>query len=160
MSAPENPGIRPLVTHQSKRVDFRTTVEPDGPFSWHTRLIVSILSSSDTSPAGYAFVQRLTANPCKTINLSAQFAVFRIPDYENRIYLYEPGMYGSFNFPVYYGTGQKVTLVVTLKALKRMTLTASSSVITYHDRQSISSGNDLLDGNKKWEVGIQTRIKL
>ena len=89
---------------------------------------------------------------------TCQFVVFNVVDWDNRIYLYESGLYYSFNFPAYYGTGQKITSVVTLKTSNRITLAGKVSAITYNDRRGTGSGNDLIPGNKKWEVEMQMRL--
>ena len=154
----EGPGIRPLGHNHVTKMDFRTTFDPHETFSWHSRFVVTLLTGKKPSGAGWAFIQRLGPVSLKFLNFTSQFVVFHVPEYENRIYLYEPGMYYGFNFPMYYGIGQKVTSMVTLRAGKRISLSGRASVISYHDRENIGSGYDQLTGRKKWEMGLQLRI--
>ena len=54
--------------------------------------------------------------------------VYHVPSWDNRIYLYEPGLFQQFSFPVLSGTGNKITLVTSVKAGKRLTLEARGSI--------------------------------
>jgi hypothetical protein len=125
---------------------------------WQSRIIVSFLSGKSNLITGYAAVHQVGMNLMQYLKCSFQFVVFCVADWDNRIYLYEPGLYYSFNFPVYYGRGQKISSVVSLKTGSRVTLAGKVSMITYNDRNETGSGNDLIEGNKKWEFEMQLRL--
>jgi len=151
-------GPRSLRSTEITRLDFRFSHDPALLLKWQSRIIFSLLSGKSNLIPGYAAVQQVSMNLLKYLKCTFQFVVFYVPDWDNRIYLYEPGLYYSFNFPVYYGTGQKITSVVSLKAGNRITLAGRVSVITYNDRKETGSGNDLIPGNKKWELEMQLRL--
>ena len=153
-------GLRPLKNSEVTRLDFRLIYDPELLLKWQSRLVVSLLSGESKPTPGYAAVQQLSIHLRQSLTCTFQFVVFNVTDWDNRIYLYEPGLYYSFNFPVYYGTGQKVTSVISLKTGRRMTLAVKASMITYHDRRETGSGNDLIPDNKKVEVGVQLRLSL
>jgi len=73
--------------------------------------------------------------------------LFQVAEWENRIYLYEPGLYYSFSFPAFYGQGQKTTLLLTLKPLRRITLSAKISGVTNRNIPH-------------WESALQLRVNL
>ena len=153
-------GLRSIKNSEVTRLDLRFIYDPELLLKLQSRLVVSLLSGENKPIPGYAAVQQLSIHHRPYLSCTFQFVVFNVTDWDNRIYLYEPGLYYSFNFPVYYGTGQKVTSVVSLKTGRRMTLAMKASMITYHDRRETGSGNDLIPDNKKLEVGVQLRLSL
>ncbi|MFH0757615.1 MAG: helix-hairpin-helix domain-containing protein [Bacteroidota bacterium] len=155
----ELPGLRPLVSHTLSRIDGRLVVQSTAKFQWQTRLVTTF-DQEGKSIHAYAAILQARIHPLKNMNFAIQFVVFDVPSWDHRIYLYEPGLYHQFNFPVYYGNGQKVSLLLSMKAFRWITVEGKFSGIVYRDRSQIGSGNDLLEGNRKVEIGIQIRLKL
>jgi len=151
-------GIRPLRESSLTRMDLRFQHKDGNTFEWQSRLVFSFLSRNQAHKPAYAFLQeaRLQLTPLLTGRI--QCVLFHVEDWENRIYLHEPGFYYSFNFPAYYGKGQKTTVLITLKALKAFVISCKVSGISYRNRKTLGSGNDLIRGNKRWETGLQIRI--
>ncbi len=156
----DNTGIRSTHASNLTRMDLRFIHNPTSGLQWQSRVVVSLLSESRQAIPGYAAVQQAGINALKKLKCTLQFVVFNVTDWDNRIYLYEPGLYYSFNFPVYYGKGQKISVVVSLKSGRKLTIAGKVSVITYHDRDHTGSSNDMIPGNKKWETGLQLRLNL
>jgi hypothetical protein len=73
--------------------------------------------------------------------------MFHVPLWDNRICLYEPGLYQQFRFPVYSGTGNKFTMLTLMKATKRLSLEGMCSVIKKN-------------GLEIWEAGFQLRLNI
>jgi len=151
-------GIRPLKETRVNRFDCRLIHENDGPIKWQSRLVLSFLSTTQKPVPAYAALQGVTFQATPYFRCTVQFVLFQVKDWENRIYLHEPGFYYSFSFPCYYGRGQKTTLLLTLKAIRGITLSAKISRISYPYRDGLGSGNDLVNGNKKWETAVQLRL--
>ncbi len=151
-------GYRPLVQHILSRMDGRLIFQASKKIQWQTRLVASWLAP-DRSIQAYAALLQIRIHPLNSIRLITQFVVFDIPVWTHRIYMYEPGLYHQFSFPALYGKGQKLNLVLSLKPCTRLRLEGKLSRIVYHDRNQIGSGNDLLEGSKKSEIGIQLRLK-
>lgn len=152
-------GIRPLAQNQLSRVDGRLDLQPAGMFHWQSRLVATFVSGNQPVP-GYAALQQARMNLHDRLKCTIQFVVFNIPHWDNRIYLYEPGLYHHFNFPVYSGRGQKLTAVISLKPCKRVILEGKVSGITYHDRDQLGSGHDMVEGSGKIGAGLQVRLNL
>ena len=121
-------------------------------FSWHQR-------SSPYSP-DYALAQKITLSLPRMLRGVLQVAVFHVTTWENRIYLYEPGLLYSFNFPVCYGAGEMITGILSVSTGKRTTLSGKLTATIYHDRKAMGTGTEIREGNRKWEVGLQFRLKL
>ncbi|MEA3460348.1 MAG: helix-hairpin-helix domain-containing protein [Bacteroidota bacterium] len=139
-------GIRPLQDNRVNRLDGQLIYNHHDRFKWLSRLVIGYYSQKEEPVPAYAAVQQLTLGISTYLRASAQFVLFHVSDWENRIYLYEPGFYYSFNFPVYYGTGQKTTFLITLKPTSGISLSTKLSV-------RVNSGN------KKWNAGLQLRLR-
>ena len=152
----DQPGIRSMLHHNLTRFDIRLAYHINSLLIWQTRLIASFIHDHETG-FGYTALQQIKIKPGTRYNCTLQCVVFHVDRWENRIYVYEPGLYHQFNFPVYYGQGQKASLVISIKPFNRFTVEGKGSVIRYYDRNEIGSGNDLLNGSRKYQAGIQLR---
>ena len=143
----ENTGIRPIQDSRITRLDGRLIYFQGDLFNWQSRLVISFYSQQRDRFPGYAALHQITLGSSGKLKATVQVVLFQVADWENRIYLYEPGLYYSFNFPVFYGQGQKTTLLLTLKPLHRITLSAKISEITNRN-------------NPHWESALQLRVNL
>jgi hypothetical protein len=139
--------IRPLQDSRQSRLDGQLIYNHSDQFRWQSRLVIGYYSEKQSSSPAYAAVQQVTLATPRILKVTTQFVLFHVSDWENRIYLYEPGFYYSFNFPAYYGTGQKTTLLLTLKPVKGVSVSAKISGIINR-------------GKRKWECGVQLRLSL
>jgi hypothetical protein len=146
-TTPENEisPVRPLLNSRVDRFDCQLIHKLDDRFRWMSRLVIGYYSQMQYSSTGYAAVQQLTLNS-KHIKIVGQFVLFHVDEWANRIYLYEPGFYYSFSFPVYYGSGQKTSLLLTFKPMKGLSVSTRISTV-------------IKEGNQSWDTGIQIRIK-
>jgi len=143
--ADENYRVRPLQDHRVNRLDGQLVYNHQDLFKWQSRLVIGYSSKQPGSAPAYAAVQQLTLSNSRHLKVSAQLVLFHVSEWENRIYLYEPGFFYSFNFPVYYGNGQRTTLLFTYKPTSGITISSKLTVMTK-------------TGNKKWDVGVQLRL--
>ena len=154
----ESSGVRPLKESRVSRLDGRLVYQLGPSLTWQSRLIISLLSDRSESDPAYAVLEEASIQATPYLRGTLQFVVFQVQDWENRIYLHEPSFYYSFSYPSYYGSGQKTTLLLSLKAIKGISLSLRISGIRYYDRKESGSGKDLVEGNKLWETGVQLRV--
>ncbi|MDF1576406.1 MAG: helix-hairpin-helix domain-containing protein [Bacteroidales bacterium] len=139
--------LRPLIDSRVSRMDGQIKYKYLDHFQWQSRLVISRYSQQKQALPGYAVMQQVMLCPSPNLKLVMQFVQFRINDWENRIYLYEPGFYYSFSFPSYYGKGQKTTFLLTIKPAPRISISAKISAVTNMDL-------------RKWEASLQWQLKL
>jgi len=151
-------GVRPLKESRLNRFDVRLIHTSSKHLSWQSRWLFSILSPSKKPIPAFAAMLQAQIHATAHLQGSIQFVLFQVEDWENRIYLHEPAFYYNFSFPCYYGKGQKSTLLLTFKDIKKITLSAKISGIYYYDRMESGSGLDLVDGNRIWETALQLRL--
>ncbi len=139
--------IRPLQDSRHSRFDGQLIYNHSDQFRWQSRLVIGYFSGKQSSSPAYAAVQQVTLATPRILKVTTQFVLFHVSDWENRIYLYEPGFYYSFNFPAYYGTGQKTTLLLTIKPVKGVSI-------------AVKISGKINRGKRKWECGVQLRLSL
>lgn len=143
----ENYRVRPLEDHRVNRLDGQLVYNHQDLFKWQSRLVIGYSSRQPGTAPAYAAVQLLTLSNSRHLKMSGQFVLFHVSEWENRIYLYEPGFFYSFNFPVYYGNGQRTTLLFTYKPTSGITVSSKLALMTKN-------------GNTLWDVGVQLRLNL
>ena len=142
----DHPGIRPLISKQNLRIDGRIVYMPQPWFTWQSRLDISF-TPGKAEGVGHTALQQLTVRIKERLKCTARLVLYNVPSWNHRIYLHEPGLYQQFKFPVYSGTGNKISILTSLKATKRINLEARFSLDRERER-------------KRWDAEMQLRLKL
>lgn len=156
--ASETAGPAALLSTNLTRLDGRIILFPEGKMKLMTRMVLNFCPRIQTQTAG-AFVQQANLQVMRSLKLKLQFVVFRIPSWEQRIYIHEPGLYQQFSFPVYAGAGQKSMLACQWETRRWLTVEGKISCLSYSDRQNIGSGPDQVSGHRKIRLELQIRLK-
>ncbi len=143
-SSTEQPGIRPLANIQNNRIDGSVVYGPVPWLTWQSRLVISYTPGNHAG-YGHAALQQVTVRLKKRLKCTTQLVMYHVPSWDNRIYLYEPGLYQQFRFPVYSGTGNKISMVTSVKPGKGITLEVRGSVIRESEME-------------RWEADMQLRL--
>ena len=96
----------------------------------------------------------------KPFSLAFRYAIFDTDDYDSRVYAYENDVLYSFSVPALSGKGMRVYLLGKWKPFKSLTLYARIGSIIYTDRDEISSGLTLIEGNHKTDLKVEAVLKL
>lgn len=96
----------------------------------------------------------------KPYSLTFRYALFDTDDYDSRVYAYENDILYSFSVPALYGKGMRVYLLGKWKPLNNLTLYARIGSLIYIDRDEISSGLTLIEGNHKTDLKVEVVWKL
>lgn len=104
--------------------------------------------------------QQVQLVPREGIRITYRYLIFDVPNWENRIYTYEPGVRYSFLFPAWYGKGSRNVLVVSAKVSRRITLRCKYGWTSYAHRWSSGTGNDLRKGNCLFDAALQLQADL
>lgn len=90
----------------------------------------------------------------KVFNTNLRLVLFDIPDYNNRIYCYDPGLLYQINSSAYYGQGARIIYIAKYQPIPRLWLQASLSHTFYTDRNHIGSTHDLIQGCRKSAIQV------
>jgi hypothetical protein len=94
------------------------------------------------------------------LKIVGRYALFNTDDYEGRLYFYENDVLYASSMPAYYGKGSRCFILFKYTPFDWLDTWLRFSLTTYTDRNTISSGNDEIQGNKLPELKTQIRIKL
>lgn len=97
---------------------------------------------------------------------SLLLAWFNTQDYDSRLYIYEPGLYQSFNWSMIYGRGERAAATVRWQSPAsfgrrrlRWHWQAKVGLTHYDDRDAISSGPLLIRSPWKADVSLLARVQ-
>ena len=96
----------------------------------------------------------------RPFSLTFRYAIFDTDDYDARVYAYENDVLYSFSVPALYGKGMRVYLLGKWKPFSNLTLYARLGSTIYSDRDEISSGLTLIEGNHKTDLKVEAIWKL
>jgi len=96
----------------------------------------------------------------KPFSLTFRYAIFDTDDYDSRVYAYENDVLYSFSVPALYGKGMRMYLLGKWQPFKSLTLYARIGSTIYTDRDEISSGLTLIEGNHKTDLKVEVVWKL
>ena len=86
-------------------------------------------------------------------------AWFKTDSYDSRLYQYEPSLLYTFSMPSFYGKGARFAFKAQYEYKKRLMLQAKWGCTRYADRDKIGTGTEEIQGNKKFDLQIQLRVK-
>ena len=92
--------------------------------------------------------------------LDLRYTLFDVDNYSQRVYAYESSLPYTFSIPAHFNTGSRSYCRMRYKGFKKCDIWLYYGVWKYTDLQSISSGNNLIESNRKREVGINLRYRL
>lgn len=84
---------------------------------------------------------------------------FKTDNYDARIYQYEPGLLYSFSMFSAYGKGVRCALKGQYEYKNRLMLQVKWGCTRYADRNKIGTGTEEIQGNKKFDLQMQARLK-
>lgn len=123
---------------------------------------MNLFSSEDPLTSGWFLFQDFGVNLWKEkVNMDLRYALFFTPNWNNRIYVYEKDLYQNFSFPVFSGSGQRFFLLTSIKLNERNKIWIKYANTLFSDqRESIGSGNEVIEGNSKSDFKIEYQLKL
>ncbi len=123
--------------------------------------ITTVDRASSAHETGFLLYQDLLIRPKKwPVDFSMRYAFFDTDTYDTRLYAFESNALYVFSVPAYFYKGTRAYLMVRYSFLRRFDIWARYAVNLYTDRDSLGSGAEQINGNKKSEITLQLRMKL
>ncbi|MCE6989167.1 helix-hairpin-helix domain-containing protein [Dyadobacter sp. CY323] len=147
--------ISPLVKSAKRTTMFNFEYEVPLRFSIRTRFQYGESAIKNLSKSkGFTVLQDITWHFSK-VELSARLAWFKTDDYDSRQYVYEKDMLYAFSIPAYSDVGTRHYLMMRYAFSKKIKLWLRWSQTRYKDLDTISSGLNEINGNKRSEMKAQ-----
>ena len=92
-------------------------------------------------------------------NFTARHGLFETDHYDNRQYVYENDAWSSYSLPAYAGVGVRNYALIEYKIHNNLTLWLRYARTRLLNANQIGSGQDVIEGNTKNDVKLQTRFR-
>lgn len=89
-----------------------------------------------------------------------RYALFDTETYDARVYAYENDLLYVFSIPSYFNRGMRAYLMFKLDLGRKVDFWFKWAVWSYQDRDSISSGLEEIDGNRRTDIRLQLKVRL
>jgi len=114
--------------------------------------------NSDVSEKGFlGFIDFLYKPMLSPMAAALRLQYFETNSYNSRLYAYENDVLYSYSIPVFYGKGFRYYLNLNYDINKQISCWLRWAQYIYKDRNSIGTGLDQIQGNKKSELKFQIR---
>lgn len=119
------------------------------------------LNMATTKEPGFGFSQLVQGKMLKEDALRIAFmsGYFHAPDYMNRIYIYEPGLWNSSSSTSFYGHGIRLATTIRYTFPKSHWMIEAKYALTHMlDRESMSSGLQEILSPTRQDISVQVRM--
>ncbi|MBX2842357.1 MAG: helix-hairpin-helix domain-containing protein [Flammeovirgaceae bacterium] len=107
---------------------------------------------------GYALIQDINFK-WRKFKLGTRFAIFDA-GYDNRQYVYEKDVLGSFSIPAYFGTGARNYYLLSVKATRKIDFWFKYAYSIFQNTKTIGNNLEQIEGKIKSELKFQIRYKI
>ena len=91
------------------------------------------------------------------LQANVRIAYFDTQGYNARFYAYESDVLYASSFPMYYDRGIRSYLNIRWRISRQLDLWTRYALTSYFDRETVGSGLDEIEGNKRSEIKMQIR---
>lgn len=125
-----------------------------------TRLEKSIFNSATNAQQGHLFFADVNYKSQKRWQLAQRLTWFETDGFASRIYAVEHDVLYQYSIPFFQHHGWRYYAVLQLQPKKKFTCWVKYGHTLFSNQKSISSGNELINGNRLRDIRIQVRYIL
>lgn len=147
--------IEPYRHHKAR---YRLSWTP-GAWMLRTTADYNCFAQRSFEPQEGFLVSQMAGYKAGRWDVQVQGAYFHTDSYDARVYSYEKGLLHTFYTPSFYGEGFRYSAHLRYDSGKHWTVLLKWGETIYGNRESISSGDDLIRSNRKGDLQMQVRLK-
>jgi hypothetical protein len=95
----------------------------------------------------------------KPLSANMRLQYFETDNFDSRIYAFENDVLYSFSIPAFFDKGYKYYMNLNYDFSKKLSLWLRWAQLIYKDRDTVGSGLDEIQGNKRTDVRLQVLVK-
>ncbi|MDR9365976.1 MAG: helix-hairpin-helix domain-containing protein [Balneolaceae bacterium] len=146
--------------------DIRSSIRYQAEYQVHPKvrlrtrfdLAKSTPPNSDTS-WGYLVFQDIRYYLSDRFQIDARVTMFETEGYDSRVYQFENDLLYVLSNTMLFDQGQRMYILFNYEPTNWLELWMKLSTTTYEDRQTISSGLNEIQGDRRSDFGIQARVR-
>lgn len=128
--------------------------------SLRTRFETSIFNNATDAQQGYLFFADVNYKSDKRWQLAQRLTWFETDGFASRIYAVEHDVLYQYSIPFFQHHGWRYYAVIQKQFAKKYTIWLKYGQTVFANQQTISSGNEQINGNRLREVRVQLRMVL
>ncbi|MBC7913474.1 MAG: hypothetical protein H7Y07_05055, partial [Pyrinomonadaceae bacterium] len=145
------------VKKQNYRLELSYKISDD--FQLRNRVELTQYKKANATESGNMVFQDLIYSPLKSaFTANLRFALFDTPGFNSRIYAFENDVLYSYSMPAYQNKGMRFYVNGRYQVNKSTDICFRYAITSYTDLNSIGSGLDKIEGNKKSDIKMQARF--
>jgi hypothetical protein len=150
-----------LETVDKQNYRFEITYSINDRFSLRNRAeIVRYQKGTAKYELGFLNYQDIIYKPLSSkFSGNLRFGIFDTESFNSRIYAYENDVLYSYSVPAYQGRGIRFYVNGRYTLVRGFDLWLRYSLTSYYGQQSVGSGDDQINGNKKSDARLQIRYQ-
>ena len=143
---------------QNFRLHTGYHIDPDFEYRFRAEYVSWKEKEKEINKNGFLIYHDLIFKPIgKPFSFTARLAYFNTEDFDTRLYAYENDLTYNYGIPAYYNRGWRYYLNTRYK-FRNVSLEARLSRTTLNDQNTIGSGLNEIDGNKRTDIKLQARL--
>lgn len=149
-----------LIDNKRSTIRLHTKYRLNKNWRLSSRLEWALQEEAGASETGQVIFQDVRYTlPRWPLQLTARYAIINTDSYDTRIYAYENDVLYSFSIPPYFGRANRFYIVADWDIMPKLSLQAKYARTVFLDRETISSGQNEIDGNSITDIKVQLRWK-
>ena len=147
------------VDKQNYRIEIRYSI--DDRFSFRNRIeMVRYQKGNSKFELGFLNYQDIIYKPMSSrLSGDIRFGIFDTESFNSRIYAYENDVLYAYSVPAYQGKGVRFYLNARYTLTRGFDLWLRYSLTSYYDQNTVGSGDDKINGNKRSDARLQIRYQ-
>lgn len=155
----EDSDIRPITDVKKTTMRYHISYPALPQVFFKNRIEYANYQKDNLNEHGYLLYHDVNYRPENfPLSFSFRYAVFDTDSYNARLYAYENDVLYAFSVPAYYYKGTRYYLTLKYEALNNLVFWFRYSQNNYTNVETISSGLNEIEGNKRSEIKIQMRL--
>src|SRR5690625_2582429 len=121
--------------------------------------VVRSVSASEEKDWGFLVFQDIRFYPWSRLQVDARITLFDTDGYNARVYQFENDLLYVLSNSMLFDQGQRMYVVLKLEASSWLDIWFKATTTVYQNRNTVGSGLNRIDGNRRSDIGIQARIR-
>ncbi len=144
---------RLVIPYTTNKLRLRYSHDQGDGWSFRTTADMAAYSEKNSSAEfGYMISQSVSYRGKAPLTGDAYLAWFDADSYNARLYSYERNLLSTFYMPSFYGKGIRLALSAKYQLLPGLVLSVKLGHTRYFNRDTIGSGTELIDGNRRTDL--------
>ena len=156
-SNPDNLTLNPVTGKAKNILRTQFSYKLNKKFTWRSRAELCWFDKKGANPQnGFLIYTDVLYKPLlKPVSANLRLSYFETDGYESRLYPFENDVLYAYSIPVFFNKGFRYYFNVNYDVSSKLSLWLRFAQTVYPEENSIGSGLDIIQGNKKTEVKIQ-----